>query len=119
MHEGSLKGVRKGKRKLGDGSQDLDSSYTADGDEPWLGSHNADGVDEHASKRHKVTSHLSRSPCCQLALAAYEPLQWEWTLAYCPRLVSIALILRPLLRVRRRRDHPAYRYMLLEDSRVA
>ena len=58
LPEGSLKGARKGKRKL-DGSQDLDSSYTADGDEPWPGSTNAEGANEHASKRHKVTRAIS------------------------------------------------------------
>lgn len=68
VHEGSLKGMRKGKRKLGDGSQDLDSSYTADGDEPWLGSHNAEGADEHASKRHKVADHFSKLHAVSLHL---------------------------------------------------
>ncbi|KAK9825321.1 hypothetical protein WJX74_009284 [Apatococcus lobatus] len=59
LPEGSMKGVRKGKRKP-EGSQDLDSSYTADGDEPWPGGSSADGALEHASKRHKSERDLKR-----------------------------------------------------------
>ena len=56
LQEGLSKGMRRAKRKTGDGSQDLDSSYNTDGDEAWPGPSLTDGIiDGQAAKRPKLT----------------------------------------------------------------